>query len=74
MPETHAERELRRIVTDHKTAAAVLDGCRCATCHGIHAEFIGQFGRWPRGMTHQQGLELRDRRESNLASWDRSIR
>lgn len=49
---------------------ATTDGCRCATCAGIHADFIATFGRWPT-MSHDDALALQDRRDRAEASWDR---
>ena len=48
------------------------DNCRCLECRVIHNEFITQFGRWP-NMTHEDGQELKARRESNERSWEEAI-
>lgn len=42
--------------------------CRCNECGVIHEEFIEHFGRWP-SMSHEDGQELKARRESNERSW-----
>ena len=44
------------------------DNCHCDECRIIHDEFIMQFNRWP-NMTHNDGQELKARRESNERSW-----
>ena len=46
------------------------NNCRCQECATIHADFIGQFGKWP-NMTHAEGQRLADSRRDNLASWER---
>ena len=45
------------------------DNCHCNECRTIHEEFIEQFGRWP-NMNHEDGQELKHRRESNERSWE----
>ncbi len=48
------------------------DNCHCDECKMIHEEFIEQFGRWP-NVTHEDGQELKARRESNLRSWELAL-
>ena len=48
------------------------DNCYCDECRVIHEEFIEQFGRWP-NMTHEDGQELKARRESNERSWEEAM-
>jgi hypothetical protein len=42
----------------------------CAECAVIHADFIGQFGRWPH-MGHEESQRLKRTRADNLRSWDK---
>ena len=49
------------------------EDCRCNECAGIHAEFISHFSKWP-SMTHEEGQELKRKREDNLRSWEEALR
>jgi hypothetical protein len=49
------------------------ESCRCVECAAVHQDFIAHFGRWPT-MTHEEGQQLKARRESNEASWREALR
>lgn len=53
-------------------SAAEGEGCRCGTCATIHAEFIDAFGKWPEGMSHEDGQAMQRQRDENEASWRRA--
>ncbi len=48
------------------------DECRCKECAIIHQEFISHFNKWP-SRTHEEGQELKRKREDNLRSWEEAL-